>query len=183
MVLVFYTNPLLSRMAKAVGNPVDILSEILGKNPKLSDRLRSHIEIAMKDPFDVGTKLKQLRLHTGWTQEWIADQLGVPKSTYCDWERGVSVPKHEIIQKVAALYKVDPSLFFTTEKLQITVTGNRGDHGYVANNGYVTIENQQQHNIPIEVVEKWMRESREREARLMEFMERQAVLLDRLSKG
>lgn len=39
---------------------------------------------------DIGTKMKNARIHAGYTQEEIAQALGVSRQTISNWETGVS---------------------------------------------------------------------------------------------
>lgn len=41
-------------------------------------------------PMDIGTKMKNARIHAGYTQEEIAQALGVSRQTISNWETGVS---------------------------------------------------------------------------------------------
>ena len=54
----------------------------------------------------VAMRLKQLRDQAGWTFEAIAKKLGLPKSTYANYEYGTREPPLDIIAKLADLYYV-----------------------------------------------------------------------------
>lgn len=51
-------------------------------------------------------RLKTLRRNNGENQETVAKFLGVQRSTYSGYERGIIVPPYEKIQKLAERYKV-----------------------------------------------------------------------------
>ena len=45
--------------------------------------------------------IKQLRKNKGYTQETLAQQLGVVRQTVSKWEKGLSVPDAELLQRLA----------------------------------------------------------------------------------
>ena len=51
--------------------------------------------------------IKQLRKNKGYTQETLAQQLGVVRQTVSKWEKGLSVPDAELLQKIAEVLEVD----------------------------------------------------------------------------
>ncbi|PTK92522.1 helix-turn-helix transcriptional regulator [Staphylococcus gallinarum] len=51
--------------------------------------------------------LKGARVEKGYTQEQIADKLGVSKRSYIDWEKGNVVPKHMVVYALAYIYGMD----------------------------------------------------------------------------
>ena len=51
--------------------------------------------------------IKQLRKNKGYTQETLAQQLGVVRQTVSKWEKGLSVPDAELLQKLAEVLEVD----------------------------------------------------------------------------
>lgn len=115
----------------------------------------------------IGKKLKQLREGRKFTQEGVAIELGVASSTYSDYERGVLNVPANVVVKAADLYKVDLSHFYSLRG-PVSITMNDQ-----SSNGYV--ENLQQTSPA--AVEKWMRTSEEREARLLDFIKAQAATL------
>ena len=50
--------------------------------------------------------IKQLRKNKGYTQETLAQQLGVVRQTVSKWEKGLSVPDAELLQKLAEVLEV-----------------------------------------------------------------------------
>lgn len=59
-------------------------------------------------------KLKMLRLRHNYTQQEIADKLGVTRSTVSNFEIGRRKPEIDVIEKLAAIYGVDLNYFATT---------------------------------------------------------------------
>lgn len=49
--------------------------------------------------------LEALRVNKGWTQQDVADRLGVSRFTVINWER--KRPKELVIYALSALYEVD----------------------------------------------------------------------------
>lgn len=48
-------------------------------------------------------KLVDARKNRGFTQKYIANYLGVQKSTVCNWEKSVSKPRGEHAKKLSIL--------------------------------------------------------------------------------
>lgn len=57
----------------------------------------------------VGQNIKRLRKEAKLTQEQLADQLGVARSTVTQWERGWSQPRMGKVQKLAEVLGTTPS--------------------------------------------------------------------------
>lgn len=51
-------------------------------------------------------KLKALRINAGYTQEQLAELIGVSLGTIKNWERGKTFPKQPMIEKLCELYKI-----------------------------------------------------------------------------
>ena len=47
--------------------------------------------------------IKRLRKDKGYTQETLAQQLGIVRQTVSKWEKGLSVPDAELLQKLAEI--------------------------------------------------------------------------------
>ena len=45
------------------------------------------------------TELKELRSRLGWTQEQVAEEVGVDPMTISRWERNVFAPKSRVVLK------------------------------------------------------------------------------------
>lgn len=55
----------------------------------------------------VGERLRALRIQRGLTQQELAAQLKIDRSTLCKYETGYSEPKLDILRKVSKLFGVD----------------------------------------------------------------------------
>ena len=51
--------------------------------------------------------IKRLRKNKGYTQETLAQQLGIVRQTVSKWEKGLSVPDAELLQKLAEVLDTD----------------------------------------------------------------------------
>ena len=58
-------------------------------------------------------KLKMLRQRHYYTQQEIADRLGVTRSTVSNFEIGRRKPEVDVLEKLAAIYGVDLNYFAT----------------------------------------------------------------------
>ena len=54
----------------------------------------------------IGTHIKKLRNMRGWSQQVVADQLGMTQANYHKLESDKSKAKLEILEKVASLYDI-----------------------------------------------------------------------------
>lgn len=61
----------------------------------------------MKELYNLGKNLKQLRLHYDYTQQQVADHLGIKVSSYQAYEWGKAVPTLQNFIKLAQLFDVD----------------------------------------------------------------------------
>lgn len=59
------------------------------------------------DAAKVGLAIKTLRLQEGYTQQQLADLMGVTDQAVSKWERGLSVPDVSIVTKLSILLNVD----------------------------------------------------------------------------
>lgn len=64
-----------------------------------------------------GEKLKELRKLEGWTQEEVANKIGVSKQTYSHYENEKRKPSLGTIKELAAVYQVNIDDIFAEEKL------------------------------------------------------------------
>ncbi len=55
----------------------------------------------------IGNKLRQLRMNRGYSQEYIAEILGVSQKTYSNMENDKTNISIEVLKKIAEEYKVD----------------------------------------------------------------------------
>ena len=54
----------------------------------------------------LGENIKALRKQKGYSQETLAQQLNVVRQTISKWEKGLSVPDAEMLERMAALFEV-----------------------------------------------------------------------------
>ena len=65
-------------------------------------------------------KLKALRMRNRFTQQDIADKLGVTRSTVSNFEIGRRKPEVDILEKLAAIYGVDLNYFSSKRPMNAT---------------------------------------------------------------
>lgn len=53
-----------------------------------------------------GSRLKELRKQFGFTQEQVAEKVGVQRAVYSHWENGVAHPSNDLMLKCADLFNV-----------------------------------------------------------------------------
>lgn len=70
-------------------------------------------------PNTLPTKLKSLRIEKGYTQHYVAEKLGVTRTTIYNYETGKRSPHLNELQKLAAIYSVDLSFFGFAEKEEV----------------------------------------------------------------
>jgi transcriptional regulator with XRE-family HTH domain len=84
---------------------------------------------------NIATKLKRLRLNHNYTQEYVANQIGVSRKWYGMMESGEAEPKEENISSIAQFYNVtvediknfDEKNIFTNH---VTGSNNNFNQGY-----------------------------------------------------
>lgn len=93
----------------------------------------------------INMNLSQLRKLNGYTQEYIAEKLGVSRQSISKWESGESVPDIEICKKLADLYNVslDDLVNYSSEETGLSVPP-KGKHIF----GTVTVGERGQIVIP-----------------------------------
>lgn len=65
----------------------------------------------MIDKKKIGAQLLDLRKSRGWTQEYVADRVGVNRSTVSNIERGTRSLTLETLRKFCDLFSVEVSYF------------------------------------------------------------------------
>lgn len=65
----------------------------------------------------IGQKLRELRKAHSYTQDYLAEVLGVVRQTYSNYETGKRKPDSDVLYKLAGLYSIsiDDLLHLTTE--------------------------------------------------------------------
>lgn len=64
----------------------------------------------------LGCRLKQLRKDHKLTQQQLADNIGVSKTSVIYWEKDENIPKHESLTSLANILKTTPSWLLTGEE-------------------------------------------------------------------
>ena len=68
----------------------------------------------------ISNNLKSCRIRMGYTQEEVAEMLGIARVTYCDYEVNPQKVKVETLQQIADILKCNLSDFF----IEINVTNS-----------------------------------------------------------
>ncbi len=91
----------------------------------------------------LGENIKKIRVKsTRYSQQDMADFLGVDRNTYANWERGENDIKSEFIPKLAELFDVTIEDLFTPEKdnsVSITQKHNEGKDNSILNGAVIVI--------------------------------------------
>lgn len=58
-----------------------------------------------KSNFIFSKRLKSLRQESGFTQQEVADKIGINRGSYSNWENGKREPTLENVVKLAKLFK------------------------------------------------------------------------------
>lgn len=61
--------------------------------------------------------LKGARNEYNYSQEQIADKLGVSRAQYIAWENGKVVPKHMVLYALAYIYGINADLLRVSKKI------------------------------------------------------------------
>lgn len=64
----------------------------------------------------IGAKLKELRKENGWTQQQVADMIGVSRVNYTRYELNASEPDFDILVRLADIYDVSLDYIFDRQK-------------------------------------------------------------------
>ena len=73
-------------------------------------KLKKQKEEEKKNLFSV--RLKELRLQHGFSQEELAEKIGIKQNSYSDWENGKSKPNYEKLEKIADFFGVSLDWLF-----------------------------------------------------------------------
>ena len=66
------------------------------------------------DAMSFSEQLKKARLEAGYTQQQVADLMGITNSTYCGYETGKRQPDVEKIRLIAKLLNTSGDIFLET---------------------------------------------------------------------
>lgn len=64
----------------------------------------------------IGEKLKELRKENKWTQQQVADMLGISRVNYTRYELNASEPDFDILVRLADLFDVSLDYIFDRNK-------------------------------------------------------------------
>jgi transcriptional regulator with XRE-family HTH domain len=83
---------------------------------------------------ELGKKLRTLRAEKGYTQEKIADMLGIPQATYSNLENNKGKVDLKLLEKVANVFEIDMVELLKTESLIFYNQENSGgQNGLIIN--------------------------------------------------
>lgn len=83
-----------------------LLSEYL----EISKETYLKLKEERKNLFSV--RLKELRLQHGFSQEELAEKIGIKRNSYSDWENGKCKPNYEKLEKIADFFGVSLDWLF-----------------------------------------------------------------------
>lgn len=87
-------------------------------------------------------KIRTLREFNDWTQEKMAELMGLSTNGYARLERGESKLKMEHIEKIAQLFKINiTDLINSTDKGVIFLLTEKADNTFIAHNDIVQRDN------------------------------------------
>ncbi|WP_439697012.1 helix-turn-helix domain-containing protein [Mucilaginibacter sp. AW1-7] len=99
---------------------------------------------------EIGSKLKKLRDQSGFSQEYVANELGISQSTYFKLESQQIRLTVERAKQLAKLYEIDTEYFYSSES---AVVHNNYSSGSYSNSNNGTIDKYENNNISKEVID------------------------------
>jgi transcriptional regulator with XRE-family HTH domain len=87
----------------------------------------------------IGSNIKKLRSNTLFSQQYVADYLGVDKNTYANWENETSDIKSEHIPKLAQIFDVEIKDLFENKSSKIEVNFNKQIHKDSSTNNSIVL--------------------------------------------
>lgn len=73
----------------------------------------------------VGANIKKLRSKTKYSQQNIADMLGVDKNTYANWESEANDIKSDHLPKIAEIFEVEIQDLFKNKMSKVEINFNK----------------------------------------------------------
>lgn len=73
----------------------------------------------------IGKQLLSLRKQAGYTQEYVAEQLGVSAQAVSKWENDIACPDIMILPQIAKLYNITVDDLFNNPKIETTVINEK----------------------------------------------------------
>jgi len=105
---------------------------------------------------NIGDNIKKIRELKNYSQEYVAQELGISQSTYARIESGTIVPKIDRLQRIAEILDIDVSFLLSTSNV-FNIVFNATAH---QNSGYVN--NQNNNVLDIELLRQIIREELEK---------------------
>ena len=72
-----------------------------------------------------GEKIRNARKAASMTQRQLAEKLGVANTSISNWEKDLSRPDADALQRLCAILGMDPNYFYGTEENAAAQQGNR----------------------------------------------------------
>ena len=72
----------------------------------------------------IGERLKLLRKTCGYSQQNIANVLGIDRTTYSSYERGITIPDAELCFALSRIYNISPLDLLDAESRVFSDSGN-----------------------------------------------------------
>lgn len=71
-------------------------------------------------PNNIGQKIKELRLKRGWSQEYLANKIGIGQQYISKYESGKMYPSLKTLLKLADVFEVSIEFSETKEAMNLT---------------------------------------------------------------
>lgn len=91
---------------------------------------------------EIHKKIRVMREINQWSQEEMAEKLGMSPNGYAKIERGQSNINLEKLKQIATIFNIDPVELISTERSFFFSIGNNNNHNYIATNETLALENQ-----------------------------------------
>lgn len=99
--------------------------------------MTSEGEDNMSTPTIISKQIIKLRNKQGWTQQQLAEKIGVSKQSVSNWETGEKVPRMGKIEEIASIFNVTVSYIVDgksdAEKENIDIVKNLEEQGIIIN--------------------------------------------------
>jgi transcriptional regulator with XRE-family HTH domain len=129
----------------------------------------------MKKKSMFGERIKALREANGFSQEFLAEQLGITQAAYSKIENNQVNLTADMVQKLAEIFKVNPGDILTNQAAVINLNSTiNGQQGVSLNNNV--------NNYPKEFADKIINSKDEEIARLIQDKEQLKSIIDAMMK-
>lgn len=61
---------------------------------------------AVGEELRIGRRIRELRKERGWTQQELAERIGLKQKDVCTWENGVRIPTIPSLSKIAKAFGI-----------------------------------------------------------------------------